>query len=82
MDKLNVTAGELLQYQVQSNQKTIVITIIIRIKEILTAIVISPQYPFPIQSDIMGWRLDLIINKLTPPAAAEQHVYYCDNCNG
>ena len=34
-------------------------------------------------SDIMGWRLDLIIiNKLTPPAAAAQHVYYCGNRNG
>ena len=32
----------------------------------------------------MGWRLDLInkqINKLTPPAAAAQHVYYCGNRN-
>ena len=31
-------------------------------------------------SDIMGWRLDLI-NKLTPPAAAAQQVYYCGNRN-
>ena len=30
---------------------------------------------------IMRWRLDLI-NKLTPPAAAAQHVYYCGNRNG
>ena len=27
----------------------------------------------------MGWRLDL--NKLTPPACAAQHVYYCGNRN-
>ena len=33
-------------------------------------------------SDIIGWRLDLIINKLTPPACAAQHVYYCGNRNG
>ena len=32
-------------------------------------------------SVVMGWRLDLI-NKLTPPAAAAQHIYYCGNRNG
>ena len=32
-------------------------------------------------SDIKRWRLDLI-NKLKPPAAAVQHVYYCGNPKG
>ena len=27
----------------------------------------------------MGWRFDL--NKLTPPACAAQHVYFCGNRN-
>ena len=42
----------------------------------------SPAESNPVTrvSDIMGWRLDLI-NKLTPPACAAQHVYYCGNRN-
>ena len=43
------------------------------------ATVVEPN-PVTRVSDIMGWRLDLI-NKLTPPACAAQHVYYCGNRN-
>ena len=45
----------------------------------------EPGCPNPVTrvSDIIGWRLDLIIiNKLRPPACAAQHVYYCGNRNG
>ena len=33
-------------------------------------------------SDVMGWWLDLIMNKLTPHAIAAQYVYFCGNRNG